>query len=292
MLKKPKFYALIGLLSVTFIAAVWLLSPPGINSAEAAMAEYQIENMTCGSCVGKIETALESLGGVGSVEINLTSNRGSVTYDPAKIDSQTIAKVISEAGFPASLRLELAPQEYAALQHQQSQLGQKYLARIGGRLLARTDFEQLVQERAKGAVDAAQNDQLWQTVWKDVLQRELLLSAAEGNNVVIQGGEVEARLDELRLGHQNLDQIVIERYGSMDTFRERLREEMIINRNIEDHVYAGISDGKKQRAKFHAWYAELQKNTEVVIFDPRLKPLGQGGGCCGGQGGGCGSKNG
>lgn len=286
MIKSPKLYLSLCLGLVAFVA-VWLFYPSGTNLASAALAEYQIEKMTCGSCVGSIEAALVDLGGVGSVDINLTSNRGRVTYDPTLLDSQSIAEAITAAGYPAKLRLELDSDEYLALQQEQSQLGQEYLARIGDRLLARSDFEVLVVQRSRGAVAPGQNDQLLKTVWQDVLQRELMLSSAEENKVVVQDGEVEARLDELRKGHQGLDDLLVKRYGSLDVFRARLHEDMIINRNIKDHVYAGITDPGEQKNKLQQWYAELQNNTNVVIFDSRLKAVSQGGGGCGSGGGGC-----
>lgn len=280
MNKSLKLYVTLGVVASALVAGTWLLIPSGSGMANAALAEYQIEKLTCGSCVSNIESALSSLDGVSSVEVNLTSNRGRVTYDPAEIDSSAIASAITEAGYPASVRLQLDPQEYGALQQEQAQLGQKYLARIGDRLLARSDFEEIVQQRAAGAVSPDQKSQLLQEVWKDVLQRELLLSAAEKNQVIIQQGEVDAKLDELRQGHQGLEQLVVKRYGNMDNFRTRLREDMIINRNIEDHVYAGIDDPRQQQSQLQAWYADLQKETEVIIFDPQLKAVGQGGGGC------------
>ena len=279
MMKNPKLYMLLCLSFVVLIAA-WLLYPSGTNSADAALAEYQIEKLTCGSCVSNIEKALSDLDGVGSVEVNLTSNRGRVTYDPGEVDSKLIAEKISAAGYPASLRLELDAREYAALQQEQSQMGQEYLAKIGDRLLARSDFEQIVQQRSPAASATEQSDQLWQAVWKDVLQRELLLSAAEQNQIIIQEGEVDLRLDELRQEHKGFEQIVVERYGSIDDFRELLREDMIINRNIDDYVYAGVKSPGERQSKFQGWYAELQKNTEVIIYDPRLKSLGNAGGGC------------
>lgn len=274
-------------LGLAAIAAAWFFYPSGTSLANDALAEYQIEKMTCGSCIGNIETVLAGLGGVGSVEINLTSNRGRVTYDPSELDSQTIAEAISSAGYPARLRLELDPDEYLALQQEQAQLGQEYLARIGDRLLARADFEALVSQRSRGVAGASENDQLWKTVWQDLLQRELMLSSAEKNQIVVQDGEVEVRLEELRMGHRGLDDLVAKRYGSMDAFRARLHEDLIINRNIQDHVYPGITDAGQQRIKLQQWYAELQTNTNVVIFDSRLKALSQGGGGCGSGGGGC-----
>ena len=280
MNKSLKIYVTLGIVAAALAAGTWLFIPSGTGTANAALAEYQIEKLTCGSCVSNIESALFSLDGVGSVEVNLTSNRGRVTYDPAEIDNSAIEAAITKAGYPARVRLQLDPQEYNALQQEQAQLGQKYLARIGDRLLARSDFERIVQQRAGGDVSAEQQSQLWQAVWKDVLQRELLLSAAEKNRIVIQEGEVDAKLDDLRQGHQGLEQLIVQRYGSMDNFRTRLREDMIINRNIEDHVYAGIDDPRQQQSQLQAWYADLQKETEVIIFDPQLIAGGQGGSGC------------
>jgi len=287
MIKSPKLYVSLCLVLAALVAA-WLFYPSGTNLANAALAEYQIEKMTCGSCIGNIETALTDLGGVGKVDINLTSNRGRVIYDPSALDSQTIAEAITAAGYPAKLRLQLDPAEYVALQQEQAQLGQEYLARIGDRLLARADFEELVKQRSRGAVASGQDDKLWKTVWQEVLQRELMLSAAEQNKVVIQDGEVDVRIDELRKGHQGLEELVTKRYGSMGAFRSRIREDMIINRNIEDYVYAGIENPAQQQSKLQQWYTGLQNNTDVIIFDQRLKTLSQSsGGGCGSGGGGC-----
>lgn len=280
MNKSLRLYVTLGIVASAFVVGVWLFVPSGGDTANAALAEYQIEKLTCGSCVSNIEEALSGLDGVGSVEVNLTSNRGRVTYDPSEIDSDAIATAITEAGYPASVRLQLDPREYGALQQEQAQLGQKYLARIGDRLLARNDFEQIVQQRAGDAASPEQKSQLWQAVWREVLQRELLLSAAEKNRIIIQDGEVDAKLDELRQGHQGLEPLVIKRYGSMDNFRTRLREDMIINRNIEDHVYAGVVDPNEQQDKLQEWYTNLQQETEVIIFDPQLKSAGQGGDGC------------
>lgn len=278
MLKGLRFYVLSGVVLIVALAG-WFVVSGTSAPADAALAEYQIEKMTCSSCVGKIESALSAMDGVASVEVNVTSSRGRVTYDPAEIDSQLIADTITAAGYPARLRLELDPDEYAALLTEQTQLEQDYVARIGDRLLARADFDTLVKQRsvetAAGKVEPA-----IQATWKDVLQRELMLTSAEKNMVVIQDGEVDLRLEELRQRHAGLDQLVTKRYGGMDQFRTRLREDMIISRNIEDHVYAGVKDPRVRKGKLQSWYAELQNSTEVIIFDPQLKALSQGGSGC------------
>lgn len=280
MKKGLKIYVSLAFVAAVLAAGAWLLRPAGGGMANAALAEFQIEKLTCGACVSNIESALTKLGGIDSIEVNLTSNRGRVTYDPSEIDSKVIAAAITKAGYPASVRLQLDPEEYDALQQKQAQLGQKYLASIGDRLLARRDFEEIVQQRAGSAISPDQQNQVWQAAWKDVLQRELLLSAADKNRVIVQAGEVDVKLDELRQGHQGLEQLVVKRYGSMENFRKRLHEDMIIKRNIEDHVYAGIDDPREQQHRLQAWYANLEKETEVIIFDPQLKAVSQSGGGC------------
>lgn len=286
MIKSPKLCVSLCL-ALAAVAAAWVFYPTSSGLANAALAEYQIEKLTCGACVSNIETALSDLEGFESVEINLTSNRGRVVYDPDTLNSETIAEAMTTAGYPAKLRLELDPQEYTALQQERAQLGQDYLARIGDRLLARSDFEEMVKQRSAGAVASGQVDQIWRAVWQDVLQRELLLSAAERNQIIIQQGEVDLRIEELQQGHQGLEELVVKRYGGMDAFRARIRDDMIINRNIEEHVYAGINDPAEQQKRVRQWYAGLRNDTEVIIFDKRLKSVSQSGGGCGSGGGGC-----
>ena len=279
-MKRINLYLLFGVIAVGVAVGGWFLLSGAATPANAALAEYQIDKMTCGSCIGNIESALLDLDGVSSVEVNLTSSRGRVTYDPQRVDSEQIAETISAAGYPAKIRLELGPAEYQAMQQEQELLGQDYLARIGDRLLARQDFEALVAQRTGGAAGGGQIEQARKATWQDVLQRELLLAAAEQNKVVIQDGEVDLRLDELRQRHKGLDELVNTRYGGMEQFRTRLREDMVINRNIETHVYADVTDPQVRQQKLRQWYADLQKSTEVIIFDPQLKAINQGGGGC------------
>ena len=98
--------------------------------------------------------------------------------------------------------------------------------------------------------------------------------------VIANGFFVAAEFALVKVRVSRVEQLVVQRYGNIDNFRTRLREDMIINRNIEDHVYAGIDDPRQQQSQLQAWYADLQKETEVIIFDPQLKAVGQGSGGC------------
>jgi len=245
------------------------------------MAEYRLQNLSCGSCVGKIEAALASVDGVGRVDIDLTSNRGRILFDPARIDSQSIADTISAAGYPAQLHEELSADQYLSLSREQEQLGQRYLARIGDRLLSRSDFNILLEQRSAGTSDEQRTVQR-RALWNEVLQRELMLNAASANGIVVQDGEVDARIAELNQQHPGFEQVIAQRYPDHQLFREQMREEMVIERNLERHVFAGTASQQQKQRLFQEWFNDLQNNTEVVIFDPEIKALSRGGSGCGG----------
>lgn len=287
-MKRTKLIYLVLPLVLLAVAAGWWLKPAGFNQAEASLAEYQVEKLSCGSCVQKINDALRPVAGIGSVEVSLTSGRSRVEFDPSLTSSATIAKLITEAGYPARLRTELTVAEYADLRQEQSRLGAKYVARIGSRLLSRDEFEQALKQRL-GDRDAspALLDQLRKKLWSDLQQREILLGAAEAASVLVQPGEVDVRLEQLRKGHADLDQVVAQRFGGMDNFRQQLRNDMTIEKVMETSVLNGINDPAQRQLKLQQWYAGLQQQTEVVIFDPQLKRAAASGGSCGSGGGGC-----
>lgn len=289
MKKRFLFLLSAGLLLCVGLTMAWLLVSGGVDQSRAALAEYDLEKLTCGSCVAKIETALADVRGVGDVQVDLTRERGRVQFDPAVTDAKAIAQTIASAGYPATLRTQLSAEELAALRDEEFKLGEKYVAKIGVRYVSRVEFEDRVTQTtgqntnsSPDAVSAA-----WRQTWKEMLQRELLLSAAAQNEVTVQPGEVDARLQEITEQHQGLEDLIIAEYGSRENFRASLREDMIIQRNLENHVVAGISDPEQRESLLQSWYADLNQRTEVKIFDPRLKTLttsgagGCGGSCCG-----------
>ena len=78
---------------------------------------------------------------------------------------------------------------------------------------------------------------------------ELLLAAAEQNGVVVQPGEVDLQLTRMREANGDFDAAVERRYGSAEAFRLRLKQEMTIQRNIDEHVLQGAGDDAGRRAR-------------------------------------------
>jgi copper chaperone CopZ len=288
MNRKLVVLLLVLALGVAGIAAAYLTG--GEQAAQSsAMTELNIGNMTCGSCVSKINAALATVEGVGQVDVSVTNGRGQMTYDPSLTSSAEIAEVVTNAGFPATVRLDLTAADYEKTLTENEQLSALYVARIGNRLLSREDFNQVVGLRASlaGSASPYGNQQLQTQVWQELKEREILLAAADKNQIVVQDGEVDVEIKRMKAATKDFDTAVVARFGSYDRFFTQLKESMIINRNIEQNVLTGLSNDREKQLRFSQWYQEILQNTNVVIFDPSLKLAEAAGGSgCGGTCGG------
>jgi Cu+-exporting ATPase len=61
-----------------------------------------ITGMSCAGCVARAEKAALALDGVRTSEINLAMKRGTMTFDPALVTPEEIARAITEAGYPST----------------------------------------------------------------------------------------------------------------------------------------------------------------------------------------------
>ena len=86
------------------------MSMPMTSDARATMAAISlpIEGMTCASCVGRVEAALAKVEGVGSVSVNLATERADI-HPAAPVDRMALIQAIEKVGYdvPAST-VELA----------------------------------------------------------------------------------------------------------------------------------------------------------------------------------------
>ncbi|RAL22747.1 heavy metal translocating P-type ATPase [Lujinxingia litoralis] len=70
------------------------------------VVHFNVEGMTCGKCVARVEKALNNLPGVLDHTVDRDDARARVTTAPEGPDADTIAHAISEAGYPATLLQE------------------------------------------------------------------------------------------------------------------------------------------------------------------------------------------
>lgn len=75
--------------------------------------ELSVENMTCASCVGRVERALSEVSGVSNVAVNLATERATVR---GVVDADTLVRVATDAGYPAALVSGTAQEVHEAAQ--------------------------------------------------------------------------------------------------------------------------------------------------------------------------------
>ena len=63
-------------------------------------AKFETEPFTCPSCIKKIETVVGKLDGVTAVQVMFNSNKVKVSYNEDLLQPESIAKTISDLGYP------------------------------------------------------------------------------------------------------------------------------------------------------------------------------------------------
>src|SRR5579875_3113040 len=61
-----------------------------------------IEGMTCASCSMRIEKGLKKLPGILDAQVNLATERGTVTYDPQQTDIEQMLQKVEALGYQAA----------------------------------------------------------------------------------------------------------------------------------------------------------------------------------------------
>jgi Cu+-exporting ATPase len=83
-------------------------------ATEPASCTLDIGGMTCASCVGRVEKALNRLDGVAGAEVNLATEVATVRFDPASVGLAELTAAVAKAGYTATPRRETSPAEPAA----------------------------------------------------------------------------------------------------------------------------------------------------------------------------------
>lgn len=63
-------------------------------------AVYQLEPLTCPSCIKKIETALGKTEGVELAKVLFNSGKVKAEFDDTKVNAEEIGEVIEKLGYP------------------------------------------------------------------------------------------------------------------------------------------------------------------------------------------------
>ena len=61
---------------------------------------YQLETLTCPSCINKIEGILNKTDGVDSAKVLFNSSKVKIAYDEDKTSAEQLAALIEKLGYP------------------------------------------------------------------------------------------------------------------------------------------------------------------------------------------------
>ncbi len=65
-----------------------------------AKAEFQLEPLTCPSCIRKIETTLSKTAGVESARVLFNSSKVKAEFDEGRIGADELKGIITKLGYP------------------------------------------------------------------------------------------------------------------------------------------------------------------------------------------------
>jgi copper chaperone CopZ len=70
------------------------------NIKEMKTVKYQLETLTCPSCVQKIEGILNKEQGVEKATVLFNSSKVKIEYDEDKVTSEQLKQLIEDVGYP------------------------------------------------------------------------------------------------------------------------------------------------------------------------------------------------
>jgi len=89
----------------SFMFAVFLaLSSMTVAADVANTVTLEVQGMTCAACPITVKKALKRVPGVSDVKVNYKSGIAEVNYDPNKTSPDELAKAITTAGYPTTVK--------------------------------------------------------------------------------------------------------------------------------------------------------------------------------------------
>ncbi len=98
-----------------------------MNTLQIKSLSLPVEGMTCASCVARVEKALKKVEGINEVNVNLATEKVTLSYDPALTDVSKFTRVVEDAGYkllaPSENKESAEPEEFESasdIRHKES----------------------------------------------------------------------------------------------------------------------------------------------------------------------------
>jgi Cu+-exporting ATPase len=79
------------------------------NSRKSNKASIHITGMSCATCAATIEKGLSEIPGVEQADVNFTSEKASIKYDPTKVDLAKIQDTVAQLGYGVATKKSIFP---------------------------------------------------------------------------------------------------------------------------------------------------------------------------------------
>ncbi len=102
---------------------------PSRDAGKPGEVTFDVEGMTCASCVRRVERSLSRVPGVSEASVNFATEQASVSFDPAQVDISALTAAVEKAGYAASLPAPSPSQTHSAGQSTDEPVDARELAR-------------------------------------------------------------------------------------------------------------------------------------------------------------------
>jgi Cu+-exporting ATPase len=72
---------------------------PSVPKKGKRTASFGLTGMTCATCAQTISESLSGLQGIENANVNLATEKATVTYDPSKVNIEEMKKAVVDAGY-------------------------------------------------------------------------------------------------------------------------------------------------------------------------------------------------
>jgi mercuric ion binding protein len=83
--------------------AVLVAAASSVSAAELQTTVLDVQNMTCSLCPVTVQKALQKVPGIQDAKVDFDHKTATVKFDPVKVNSATLAKATTDAGFPSTV---------------------------------------------------------------------------------------------------------------------------------------------------------------------------------------------
>lgn len=152
---------------------------------------------------------------------------------------------------------------------------ERVVAKIGSRSITVTEYSEAVKSMMPEGEKASKEEalELKKEVIGQMIEEALILEEAARKGITATDGELDTEVEKIKneYGDKSFKDVVTERYGSMDEWRQDVRKKLIIKKTIEDALGKGVAVSDEAARKYYEGhikefeYPEQVRARQIVV---------------------------